>query len=292
MSRLALLALSLTVAACSSPRAAQPDGDRRLWEYETSARSAFREGRFEAAMTRYELASRRAAEVDDGHALVRTLYERSATAMRLGAWDEAASLAAEAAREDARIGGERAAGIATLRAEIALRDGEGADALLLADGAGEGGEAARVRAEAHAMLGAPDESAAWLSRAEATGASGVGMARVRGRLALQQGLERDAAGWFDREAALAADAGDPFATAAALERSAEALELAGDEAGAAERWLRRGRSLAGQGRASAARDSLVRAEQLAVRAGAADVAASARFWMSRTGTGTGTGGGG
>lgn len=288
MRRLAPTIVMLLLCACAGQRGTTPQGDLRLWELETSARASFREGRYDAAMARYALAASRAAAIDDSDALVRVLYEHAAAAMRLGEDEEAAHIAQEASRIDDRRGGGRAAQLSMLRAEIALRSGDPSGGLAFterADPDAYSGELARLRGEALAMLGRETEGRAMLNRAASTGASRIGLDRLRGRLALASGDASGAAGWFDDEAQTAASSADPFAMARALARSAEALELAGEPGIAAERLLRCGRALAGQGRVTEGAVALQRAEELAINAGDDDLAASVRFWSSRLGIG-------
>ncbi len=273
-----LVVAALALSACGGGRRAAAPAepmDVELASARRAAAFAFAQGRHDQATQLYRQALERAQARDDGEAIGDLGYDLAVAQLRRG--DPAAARAtAQATRAELdRRGRPSFPELALVEASALYRLGDAATAQELARGlaAGTGEAAARARF----LLGRiaadrrdlPALEAAISGLAGATGPEwSADRAELAARAASLRGDLVGARRGFVSAADLRRDTLDYPGMARALAGAGAAADAAGDARGAADLFLRAGRSalLAG-GQASAAEDWLVQAERLARAAG-------------------------
>jgi tetratricopeptide (TPR) repeat protein len=239
--------LALLAGACASAPREAPAG-RELRATASAAADAFARGELEEAALFFEEARRRARLADDARELGNAAYNLAVC--RLEAGDPAGARAAlpEAEAALARAG-EDLGEVFVLHAKVALGAGDGREAREFAgrlpDGASPAlrAEALLVEAEISRQDGDGDAArrgleAAWALLGEDAAARHAAGIALGARLALAEGRPASAARLFDREAALHGERPRPRLLADALAEAATAWGAAGDDAAAADRFLR------------------------------------------------------
>jgi len=288
---LTLLA-GLVVCACapSEPRETAIGADQSLARINRAARSAFELGRYEEAASLYRRALEIAYQRADGEAVVDAQYNVAVALLRLERIDEAMRRIEQAKAELERTGAEAPDELRLLEATVLFRSGRHREAeTLVRDivSRSPGTDAARRARFLGGLIAAEQGDALALGRAiEALGGASdprlaADRAELNGLLALHEHRHEAALLAFAEAARLRRETRDYGGTARALAMAGEVHERAGDAAQAASHYLRAGRSLSHQGAVERARELLVRASELAARAGDGDTVRDARAQLKR-----------
>ncbi len=233
----------------------------------SAGRSAFDQGLIEQAATLYQRALKRARVMDSAMAIGDAAYNLAACHIRLGQFEKASALLAEAKTEVLSVRGD-ISDIVLVEAKVARLQGRPAEALALTEQVLSGAVATSTnshRLQAHLLRGqiACDKGDAALAVQQlqmaekfATGMSDAGiragLSRLAGRIYLIQKEPVRAAREFDRETFLLQQAEQYAQMASALQRAAASYLQAGNYRLAADRYFRAARSSFAQGQNSAA----------------------------------------
>ena len=289
--RLSLLCLIMgfsgLLTGCSSP-APRPENlpDPTLVQLTKSAVQAFDVGAFERAARFYELALDRARETDDGIEVARNASNLAACKIKLGQFDEADALLAEAKTEFVKWRTD-STGVTLLQAQVAKARGDTAGASAhVEEVLAWGGAKPESRLQAwitktDIACDAGDRDGAYAGLRKVQGLAGDvsddalrgGAARVSGRVELLKGNAALAAADFDREAAYLQKAHRYREMSGALDRAAAAWLEAGGTQQAADRYYRSARSAYAQGDLVAALKTIDLAMNAAQKAGDKNLAA-------------------
>ena len=268
----ATLLVSLALAACNgtAPPPAAPV-DERLQQQVQAGQASYSLERGDEAAERYRQALQRAQARDDLTAIGDLGYDLAVAELRANAPDRALATARATREELERRGAAPFPALLLVEAAALYRLGSPAPAETLANRARAGADA-ETAARATFLLGLiADERSDQAGLAAAAAALGsatsaplqADAAELAARLALRHGDWAHARSEAERAAALRQAVLDYRSLARALALSGEAARLAGENAAAADLYLRAGRSAAVQGDQTAARNWLRQAVVLA-----------------------------
>ena len=289
---LAAVILSLSISGCGSspPKQTGPAVDPDLERYNRAARLAFDKGRLQQAASFYRKALERAYLRDDTAAIHDAQYNLAICLLDLHSYQEALEVVQDANSEMALVGRGQSLDFILLEATILHRSGDSDEAWKITDQilsagpeasstikskthflrgliASKQGEMDQLRAEL-AALGQPEQPRLLADRQELVGH--LAMAEQNWDAAIEA---------FGLSAKLRREAFDYRGMVRVLALAGNASEKAERTRQSAIFYLRAGRSAVLQGLVDDARNWLNRAEQIANRAGEAQIAAEARTYL-------------
>ncbi len=270
--RRAVLAVAyvLTLSACGGARPVSPPEDRTLQREAQAARLAFEQEKHEEAIIQYRTALRRAGARDDGAMRADLSFNLAVAELAANRPADALATARGMRAELIRRGAVVSPDIDLVEATALYRTGALAEADALAATAQAAGGAVGMRASLLRGLIADQRgdvtglrAALAALSAPVTDTQKADRAELAARVSLRDGDPHRARTEAEQAADLRRTALDYRGTARALAVAAGAARAAGDTAGAADLYLRAGRSAAALGDVAQARPWLRQAVALA-----------------------------
>lgn len=287
-----IVATFMSVGCASKPKSTPPPVDVRLEQLGATGMNAFRRGEYEQAKTFFERALARAYLRDDIKAASNHSYHLAACLLRMREYDDAMRFVNESRLAISMMNSEFiTADIDLLEAAVLYRKGDLDEALnVLRDArsnAVPGMDVIKARSwcmEASILAAQGNASGA---RAALSNASlfpiAINMAAYRmasGHVLKIEGDAASAAVQFDQAADGYRMALDYEGMTDALLAAAASFASSGDEAAAADRYLRAGRSFSLQGRPADAKAALQAAITTAHAADRPAIVSDARKWLT------------
>jgi len=267
---LTALAVALTLAGCGGAKPTPPPEDRTLQRDAQAARLAFEQEKHEEAIIQYRMALRRAGARDDAAMRADLSFNLAVAELAANRPRDALSTARGIRAELIRRGATVSPDIDLVEATALYRTGALPEADALAATAQAAGGAVGMRASLLRGLIAdqrndiPGLRTAWDAlSAPTTDAQKADRAELAARLSIRDGDPARGRTEAEQAADLRRTALDYRGIARALAVAAEAAREMGDMAGAADLYLRAGRSAAALGDAAQARPWLRQAIALA-----------------------------